>query len=85
MIKSKMRALIQLYGMVSSISEAELNVLDKFRAEREDEVMDTEDVSKLGPLGDELFALAVQIMLVPAAHSLQLLVSDQGLERQLRK
>lgn len=41
MIKSKMRALIQLYSMVSGIKDAELSVLDNFRAEGEDEVMDT--------------------------------------------
>ena len=81
LIKSKIRALTQLYVLVSSLSEEELAVLDDFRAAREDEVMDTQDANKLGMLQDELFTLALQIMLVPAAHSLLLLVSDPALER----
>jgi hypothetical protein len=41
LIKSKMRALVQLYVMVNSLTDAELKILDDFRAESEDDVMDT--------------------------------------------
>ena len=41
LIKSKIRALTQLYVMVNTLSDEELSVLDVFRAEQEDEVMDT--------------------------------------------
>jgi len=42
-------------------------VLDDFRSEREDDCMDTQEADQLGELQDELFHLALQIMLVPAA------------------
>ena len=51
-------------------------MLDAYRQEQEDEVMDTQEANQLGPLQDELFNIALQVMLVPAAHKLQLLVSD---------
>ena len=41
LIKSKIRALVQLYVMVNTLTDAELKVLDDFRVEREDDVMDT--------------------------------------------
>lgn len=41
LIKSKIRALVQLYVMVNSLTDAELKILDDFRAESEDDVMDT--------------------------------------------
>ena len=46
--------------MVNSLQDAELKMLDDFRAEREDEVMDTQEAAnnRLAPLQDELFALA---------------------------
>ena len=85
LIKSKIRVLTQLYAMVNSLSDEELAVLDTFREEEEDKVMDTQDANRLGPLQDELFSMALQIMLLPAAHSLKLLVQDPVLERELRK
>ena len=36
--------------MMSSISDDELKVLDDFRAAQEDEVMDTQEANRLGPL-----------------------------------
>ena len=68
--------------MVNTLTDEELMVLDEFRAEREDDLMDTQDANKLSAqIQDELFQQALQIMLLPAAHSLQLLVSDATLER----
>ena len=50
LIKSKIRVLTQLYAMVNSLSDEELAVLDTFREEEEDKVMDTQDAGRLGPL-----------------------------------
>lgn len=55
LIKSKIRALIQLYMMVNTLTDEELMVLDEFRAEREDDMMDTQDANRLAQLQDELF------------------------------
>jgi hypothetical protein len=41
--------------------------------------------SSLGGSDDYLFDLAVSIVLVPAAHKLNLLVEDYELESQLRR
>ena len=59
LIKSKIRVLTQLYAMVNSLSDEELAVLDTFREEEEDKVMDTQDAGRLGPLQDELFSMAL--------------------------
>lgn len=67
---------MQLYHLVNQLSGEELAMLDAYRQEQEDEVMDTQEANQLGPLQDELFNIALQVMLVPAAHKLQLLVSD---------
>ena len=39
-------------------------------------MMDTQEANQIGRLQDELFNMALQIMLVPAAHKIQLLVQD---------
>ena len=88
LIKSKIRVLTQLFVMVNAFSDDDLGLLDEFRAENEDdEIMDTQEAanSTLAALQDELFNLALQIMLVPGAHRLQLLVSDPVTEKVLRK
>ena len=76
LIKSKIRALTQLFLMVNGLCDQELKTLGEIFAERDEEAMDTQGVLRVGELRDELFAMALQIMLVPAAHSLQLLVQD---------
>ena len=59
LIKSKIRALTQLFSLVNTLSQAELNVLDRYRAELEDELMDSRQTVRLTSLQDELFSLAL--------------------------
>ena len=87
LIKSKIRVLTQLFVLANSLKSSNLDTLVQLQQEleEEDEMEGFAHEQERLDLRRELFCLALQILLVPASHQLQLLVQDVALERQLRK
>ena len=76
LIKSKIRVLTQLFVLANNLKNSNLDTLVQLQQEQEEEeeMEDGANEQESLDLRRELLHLALQILLVPASHQLQLLV-----------